>query len=126
MDPVSVIGAFIMTLAFLAYGLGSVTLERFRIVGNIVLVFMTMGIIFETTAIILMIMGSESQGFSLHMLVGSFSFLLLLVNSAWSWVVYIRYGIDATVSKPLLVYTKTAYFVWVLAYLSGIVFLIWM
>ncbi|WP_167606958.1 hypothetical protein [Maribellus sediminis] len=125
MDPVSVIGAFIMTLAFLAYGLGSITLERFRIVGNVVLVFMTLGIIFETTAIILMMLGSGSAEFNLHMVVGAFAFILLLVNSSWSWLVYIRYGIDASVSKSLLTYTKTAYFVWVLAYLSGIVFLIW-
>ena len=126
MDPISVIGAFIMTLAFLAYGLGSITLERFRIVGNIVLVFMTLGFLFEVTAIVLMILGSDSSGFSLHMLVGAFAFLLLLVNSGWSWLVYIRNGIDASVSKPLLIYTKAAYFLWVVAYLSGIVFLIWM
>lgn len=115
-----------MTLAFLAYGLGSITLERFRIVGNIVLVFMTLGIIFETTAIILMILGSDSSGFSLHMLVGALAFILLLVNSGWVWVVYVNNGIDARVGKSLLIYTKTAYFVWVLSYLSGIVFLIWM
>ena len=126
MEPIALIGAFIMTLAFLAYGLGSITLERFRIVGNVVLIFMTLGILFEATAIILMMMGSDNTGLNLHMLVGAFAFMLLLVNSGWSWLVYIRKGIDAPVSKSLLLYTKTAYFVWVLSYLSGIVFLIWL
>ncbi|WP_340112748.1 hypothetical protein [Maribellus mangrovi] len=126
MNPISVIGAFIMTLAFLAYGIGSVTLERFRIVGNIVLIFMSLGILFETAAIVLMILGKEHGGDVLHVWTGSVSFFLFIVNATWVWLHYLRNGIDAAVGKSLVNYTKTAFFIWVVAYLAGIVLLIWL
>lgn len=126
MNPISVIGAFIMTLAFLAYGIGSVTLERFRIVGNIVLIFMSLGILFEIAAISLMIIGSQTGGNPIHVWTGTISFFLFVVNTAWVWLIYLRKGIDAGVGKPLVNYTKTAFFIWVVAYLAGIVLLIWL
>ncbi len=125
MNPISVVGALIMTLSFLAYGIGSVTLERFKIVGIVVLIFFSTGLLFETSAIIMMYIGSDGKIGGLHGLVGIFAFLLMAVNAAWVWSVYVRKGIDANVSTALLHYTKTAYFIWVLAYLAGIVALIW-
>ena len=126
MNPVSVVGAFIMTLSFLAFGIGSVTLERFKMVGTIVLVFFSLGIFFECTAILLMYIGSTGTIYGLHALIGIFALLIMLVNTVWVWRVYIKKGIDARVSKSLLQYTKTAYFIWVMAYLAGIILLIWL
>ena len=125
MNPIAVVGAFVMTLSFLAYGIGSVTLERFKIVGSIVLIFFSVGILFETTAIVMMYIGSDASLMGLHGLIGIFAFLIMLVNTAWVWGVYVKKGIDASVNTALLHYTKTAYFLWVLAYLTGIIVLIW-
>ena len=125
MYPISVFGAFIMTLSFLAYGIGSVTLERFKIVGTVVLIFFSIGVLFESTAIVMMYIGSDGAIFGPHGLVGIFALLIMLVNTAWVWFVFLKKGIDAPVNKALLHYTKTAYFVWVVAYLSGIIILIW-
>jgi hypothetical protein len=125
MNPISVVGALVMTLSFLAYGIGSVTLERFKIVGSIVLIFFSLGLLFETSAIVLMYIGSDGKFGGMHSLVGVFAFLLMAVNTTWVWSVYVRKGIDANVNTALLHYTKTAYFIWVLAYLAGIVVLIW-
>lgn len=126
MNPVSVVGAFIMTLSFLAFGIGSVTLERFKMVGIIVLVFFGLGIFFECTAILMMYIGPTGKINGLHALVGIFALLIMLVNTVWVWWMYIKKGIDARVSKSLLQYTKTAYFIWVMAYLAGIILLIWL
>lgn len=125
MDPISVVGALIMTLSFLAYGIGSVTLERFRIVGILVLVFFSLGFFFETSAIVLMTIGADGEIDGLHVPIGIFAFLLMLVNTIWVWGVYLKKGVDADVNKALLYYTKTAYFIWVLAYFANIVVLIW-
>jgi hypothetical protein len=125
MNPISVIGAFIMTLAFLAYGIGSVTLERFRIVGNVVLIFMNLAVMLHFVAVAAMIIGNQGSGLGLHMWIGGFAFLLLIVNLIWIWLLYIRKGIDALVDKSLLIYTKSAYFIWVLTYLSEFLILIW-
>lgn len=126
MNPISVIGAFVMTLAFLAYGIGSVTLERFRIVGSVVLIFFSLGILFESAAILMMIIGSNGSITVLHAIIGAIAFALMFVNSVWAWFVYLSMGIDAHVNTWLLNYTKTAFFLWVMAYLSGILLLIWL
>lgn len=126
MNIIAVIGAFIMTLAFLAYGVGSVTLERFRMVGTIVLMFFSLGLLFEVAAIILMLTGAEGSSMgSWHGIVGAAAFLLMLVNTIWVWAIYIREGIDGGISAWLLNYTKGAYFIWVVAYLLGIILIIW-
>lgn len=124
MNPISVIGAFVMTFSFLAYGIGSVTVERFRIVGSVVLIFMSVGIVFETAAFLMVYLGANELISGLRGLVGASAFLIMLANVVWVWLVYFKKGIDAPVSTALLHYTKTAYFVWVLAYLAGIVILI--
>ncbi len=126
MDPISVIGAFVMTLAFLAYGIGSVTLERFRIVGSVVLIFLSLGVLFESIAIILMIIGANGSASPLHGIIGGFAFALMLVNTAWAWILYLTMGFEAQVNRWFLNYTKTAFLLWVLAYLSGILLLIWL
>ncbi len=126
MNPLAVIGAFVMTLAFLAYGIGSVTLERFRIVGSVVLIFLSLGVLFESAAILMMIIGSKGAIGPLHGIIGGVAFALMFANTMWAWIVYLSMGIDAHVNTWLLNYTKAAFFLWVMAYLSGIVLLIWL
>lgn len=126
MDLHAVVGAFIITLAFFAYGIGSVTLERFRLIGSVVLIFLSLGVLFEVIAILLMAVGGKSTINPLHMIIGSGAFLLMLVNTIWAWFTYFKSGIDAPVKRSLLFYTKFAYLLWVIAYLSGIVLLIWL
>jgi len=125
MDPFSLIGAFVMTLAFLAYGIGSVTLERFRIVGSVVLIFLSLGVLFESAAIILMVIGANGSISPFHGLIGGIAFGLMVVNTAWAWILYLIMGFEARVNRWLLNYTKVAFLLWVLAYLSGILILTW-
>lgn len=125
MDLLAVLGAFIMTLAFLSFGIGSVTLERFRIVGIAVLLFYTMGLTFEVAAIILMAQSPSEKMGPWHVLIGIIVFLLMLVNTIWVWLNYYRKGIDGRVSKRLLTYTKATFLIWVTAYLVGIAMVIW-
>lgn len=114
-----------MTLSFLAYGIGSVSLERFKIVGTIVLVFLSLGVFFDFIAIVLMLFGSKSNFFTLHAILGYSALFVMMVNAAWAWRVYLRDGIDAPIGIQLYRYTKFAYFWWVVSYLSGIVIIIW-
>ena len=125
MNLLAVIGAFIMTLAFLAYGIGSITLERFRIIGNMVLIFYSLGLLFEISAILMMIIAATGTVETWHMFVGALAFLIMLINTVWVWGVYFVKGLDGSVNIWLLRYTKAAYFCWVVAYLLGIVLIIW-
>ncbi len=125
MNVFAVIGSFIMTLAFLSYGVGSITLSRFRIVSSVVIIAYTIGLFFELSAMVLMIKSSFTGAISWHGTLGMIAFAILFVNTAMVWSVYIRRGLDAPVKTWLLHYTRTAYLIWVLAYLLGISLVIW-
>ncbi|MFV0269554.1 MAG: hypothetical protein ACK5HT_20720 [Draconibacterium sp.] len=125
MDPIILVIAFIMTLAFLAFGIGSVTLERFRIIGTLVLVFLSIGFLFNATALLMMILFFPTSLLSTNGLIMFSSFTIILVDTVWAWSRYLKNGIDSRVSMALVRYTKIAFFVWVINYLWGIVLLIW-
>ncbi|HPF51267.1 MAG TPA: hypothetical protein PK335_06805 [Draconibacterium sp.] len=125
MNILAVLGAFIMTMAFLSYGIGSVTLERFRIVGIVVLLFYLLGLMFEVIAIGFMASSGSGRMGSWHVILGIIAFLLMLVNTIWVWVVYFKKGFDGQVSMTLLKYTKAAFLLWVISYLLGIATIIW-
>ncbi|RIJ50755.1 hypothetical protein D1614_02165 [Maribellus luteus] len=125
MDPIILVISFIMTLAFLSFGVGTVTLERFRIIGTLVLVFLSMGFLFNATALLVMILFFPSSLFSTNGLIMFSSFTIMLVDTVWAWGRYLKNGIDSRVSLALVRYTQIAFFVWVINFLWGIVLLIW-
>lgn len=125
MDPIILVISFIMTLAFLAFGVGSVTLERFKIIGTMVLVFFSIGFLFNAASVLLMILLLPTSLLSANGLIMFCSFSIMLVNTVWAWAAYLKKGIDSKVTRAMVLYTKIAYLVWVLNYLWGIVLLIW-
>ena len=125
MNPLAIVGAFIITLSLLAYGIGSITLIRFKTVGSIVLIFLTLGVIFDIAAIVLMITGARATPFTLHGLLGYSALLIMLIGTVGVWRIYFKYGIDKKINKNLLNYTKFAYVCWVLAYITGSLIVLW-
>ncbi|MCY1722203.1 hypothetical protein OU798_17750 [Prolixibacteraceae bacterium Z1-6] len=125
MNPLAIVGAFIITFSLLAYGIGSISLIRFKIVGSIVLIFLSLGLVFDMAAIALMIVGARETSFTLHGLLGYSAYLVMLVASIGVWRVYFKHGIDSRITKPLLRYTKFAYLWWVIAYFTGSLIILW-
>ncbi|WP_346863752.1 hypothetical protein [uncultured Draconibacterium sp.] len=125
MNPLAIVGAFIITLSLLSYGIGSISLIRFKIVSSIVLIFLSLGILFDLAAITLMVLGAKGSPFTAHGIVGYSALLVMLVDAVSVWNIYIKRGIDAPVRKKLLRYTKFAYFWWVLAYFTGSLLVLW-
>lgn len=125
MNPLALIGAFIITLSFLAYGIGSISLVRFKSIGSIVVVFLTLGVLFDVVAITLMSIGAEGTPYTLHGLVGAIAFLMMFVDAIWAWIVIVRRGRDSKAQKKHILYTKIAYLFWVLAYFAGSIIVIW-
>ncbi|MDX8339855.1 hypothetical protein SLH46_11715 [Draconibacterium sp. IB214405] len=125
MNPLAIIGAFVITLSLLAYGIGSISLVRFRIIGRIVLLFLTLGVLLDLIAITLMTLGSKGSPFTLHGLLGAIAFIVMLVNAVWCWNVLLGKGIDTKAHKNHILYTKGAYLFWVIAYFTGSLIVIW-
>nr|WP_321356980.1 hypothetical protein [uncultured Draconibacterium sp.] len=125
MSPLAIVGAFVITLSFLAYGIGSISLVRFRIVGRIVVAFLSIGVVLDIVAIGLMMLGSKGSPFTLHGFLGATAFFVMLVDTVWSWRMFLAFGRDCKARKNHIIYTKAAYLFWVLAYFTGSIIVIW-
>ena len=125
MNPVSLYGAFIITFSLLSYGIGSISLQRFRLVTKGVLFFLTTGIVLDVAAMTMMIFGSGNSFVTLHGVLGYSAFLVMLVDVIWIWKYYQKNGSDVMISRHLLLYSKAAYFWWVIAYMTGSLLIIW-
>lgn len=125
MNPLAIVGAFVITLSFLSYGIGSISLVRFRIVGRIVVAFLSLGVMLDVVAIALMTLGSKGSPFTLHGFLGATAFLVMLVDTIWCWNMYIVGGRDCRAHKNHIIYTKAAYLFWVVAYFTGSLIVIW-
>lgn len=125
MNPISITGAFIITIALLSYGIGSISLQRFKMVSPGVLLFLTAGVILDIAGTILMIVGSKNTPFTLHGCIGYSALLAMLTDLILIWLVYSKKGLNTFVSKYLYLYSKIAYGWWVIAYITGSLLVIW-
>lgn len=118
-------GAFIVTLALLSYGIGSISIQRFKMISPGVLWFLTLGVVLDITATAFMIVGSKNTPFTLHGFLGYSALIAMLVDTILIWRVYSQHKINAFISKKLHYYSKLAYLYWILAYITGSVLIIW-
>jgi hypothetical protein len=125
MNPISLAGAFVITFSLLSYGIGSISLQRFKVVSTGVLVYLTTGIVLDLIAATLMIIGSRHTPFSLHGFLGLSAILVMFIDVVLLWRFFSKNGSDTLVPKTLLIYSKLAYLWWIIAYLTGSVLIIW-
>jgi hypothetical protein len=107
----------IVTLALIAYTVGTVAQQRARRITAIVLGFLTVGLLFDVVATVFMILGS-GKIISLHGLLGYSALAGMLVEVAVVWRWRTRLG-EAPITGGMASYSKLAYGYWVLAFLSG-------
>ena len=119
MNPISMIGAFIVTLSLLSYGIGSISVQRFKMVSPSVLWFLTTGVILDITAIIFMTIGTQQSSISLHAILGFSALLGMLVEVILIWRIYIKRKLYTRIGKKLLAYSRVAISWWIIAYITG-------
>jgi hypothetical protein len=125
MNPLSIAGAFIITLALLSYGIGSIAVQRFKIVTPGVLIFLSLGVLLDFVAVTFMIIGSTKGVFTPHGILGYTATLTMVIDLFLIWRFYFENGFDTTIRKSLLTYSKFAYAWWVIVYITGSVLVIW-
>lgn len=125
MSILSIIGAFIITLALLSYGVGSISVQRFKMVTPGVLIFISLGVLLDLIAVTFMILGSKNSPFSLHGILGYSAILTMLTDLILILYTYRKNGWDSVISKPVLLYSRFAYAWWVIAYITGSLLVIW-
>ena len=125
MNPISFIGAILITLSLLSYGIGSITLQRFKMVGRSVLWPFFMGIVLDVAAIVCMIIGSNNSPFTLHGVLGFSAFIVMFVNIVLISSEFKKYGRNSNLRKSLEVYARFAYSWWVIVYAASSLLIIY-
>ena len=119
MKTISMIGAAIVTLALISYGIGIFSEQRKKIISRKVLVFLTAGVVLDISATICMIIGSQNTPFTLHGFLGYSALLAMLTDLVLIWRSRMRNGINSPVSRKLHLYSRYAYMWWIIAYITG-------
>jgi len=118
MKTISMIGAFIVTLALISYTIAVFNERRKRYITKNVLIFLIIGILLDITATVCMIIGSTKSPFTLHGLLGYSALVLMLIDTILIWRFYKNYT-NLDVPKGLHIYTSVAYSWWIIAYITG-------
>ena len=119
MKPLAIFAATLVTLALISYSIAILTEQRKRLVINRVLVFLTLGVVLDISATIMMIIVSENSPFTIHGILGYSSLTLMLIDAFLLWRFRIRNGSGEMVSRGVHLYSRIAYIWWVLAYITG-------
>ena len=125
MKTILIIGTSIVNLALIFYSIGIISEQVKHTISKRVLGFVSVGLIFDITATILMIIGSENSAFTAHGMLGYSSLTGMLIDAILLWRLAGKNGINSAVPKALHWYTRIAYAWWLAAYITGalIVFL---
>lgn len=125
MKTILIFGTTIVNLALIFYSIGIITEQIRHTVSKRVLVFVSIGLLFDITATILMIIGSENPAFTAHGILGYSSLTGMLIDAILLWRLRLKNGLNFRVPRGLHWYTRIAYAWWLAAYITGalIVFL---
>ena len=110
-------GTITITAALLAYSIAVITEQITKSVNNIVLVFLTLGLILDITATAFMIYGSSNSAFTLHGFLGYSALLAMAIDTFLIWKNYLKYG--EKISNSIHRYSLAAYLWWLIAFITG-------
>lgn len=119
MNDYLMIGTDIVIAALIAYSIGIIAEQTKKYVSNIVISFLTAGVVLDITATIFMILGSSNTPFTLHGILGYSSLAAMLLDAILMWRHRLKHGPHELVSKKLHLYSRTAYIWWLLAFVTG-------
>jgi hypothetical protein len=116
LNPTITKAVIAVTCALVAYSIAVITEQRKKSITNLVLTFLTLGVVLDITSTVLMIMGSS--GITYHGFVGWSALGVMLVDAILIWRYWMKNN-SATISRGLNLYTRYAYGWWVVAYIAG-------
>jgi len=119
MPPLARIAATVVTLALISYSVAIITEQRKRKVINLVLVFLSLGVLLDIGATTMMIIVSENSPFTLHGILGYSSLTAMVIDAVMLWRFRMKNGSQVKVARPVHLYSRIAYIWWVTAYITG-------
>ena len=113
------IGSAVVSIALLFYSIGFIKEKRGRKLNHGMLVFFTIGVFFDISATILMIIGSSNGIITMHGVIGYSSLLGMIIETSLLWRQNLKTGPGSVLSPKLHRYSAIAYTWWVIAYITG-------
>jgi len=108
----------VVTVALIFYSVAVVTEQKKQRISKLVLIFMSLGVLFDIASTVLMIIGSRKIPFTIHGFIGYSALLVMLIDTILIWRFWRGNG-GVQVPKGLNTYTRLAYGWWVIAYIAG-------
>jgi len=119
MNHILLTGVVVVILALLFYSIGVFTEQRSKLIGKKVLTFLSLGLLFDITATCCMIIGSSNSAFTFHGFIGYAALLAMSIETILAYRHYIQNGIKKQISNGLHLYTRYAYILWVVVFITG-------
>lgn len=118
------LGSSIVVFALASYSIGVITEQRKKVVSKFVLTFITLGVTLDIIATVFMILGTSKTGITLHGVIGYSSLFVMLLDAILLWRYRMKNGLGASINKTLHLYTRYAYTWWVLAFITGLLLVV--
>lgn len=119
MNNLVLTGTIVVFFALSFYTIGIVREQRSKAVSQFVLLFLSLGLIFDITATLFMIFGSSATGITLHGIIGYSSLLGMLIDNILLWRLRLKSGINTSVPNSIHLYSRYAYAWWDIAFITG-------
>ncbi len=124
MKPILMIGSTLVTLALISYSVGLLTEQLKKQFTKTALLFLTFGLVFDITATACMIIGSSNSPFTFHGFIGYSGLLAMVIETILAYRFYFNNPYGTKVSKGVHLYSRFAYILWVLVYITGVLLVI--
>lgn len=118
MKPILIAGVTIVHLALISYTIAIITLHRKRHLTKQVMWFLSLGVIFDITSTICMVI-SSGNAMTLHGFVGYTSLTGMLIDTLVSFRKVKANAIGVAASPSFIRWSTVAYSYWILAYITG-------
>ncbi|MDR3652132.1 MAG: hypothetical protein P4L34_04090 [Paludibacter sp.] len=115
----AMIGSLVVVFALVFYSIGFVKEQRKKLITSRVLLFFTLGVIFDISATTLMILGSTKGLLTFHGFIGYSSLLGMCIDTFLLWRHNLKKGPEVKVSQGLNIFSRVTYIWWVIAFITG-------
>jgi hypothetical protein len=123
MNPTLMAGIYIVNLALISYTTAIIIQCRKKLMTRNVLTFLTLGIIFDVTSTICMIIGA-GHFITVHGVIGYSSLAGMVADTVTSYSLARKKGINAEVSQVFNRWSGIAWLYWIAAYLTGVIIVV--
>ena len=119
MNTILLIGVIVVVLALLFYSVAIFFEQRLKRINKKILIFLSLGLFFDFSATVCMIIGSSNSAFTFHGFIGYTALLAMSIETYLAYTFFFKYRDQKQVSKPLHLYARYAYILWLVVFITG-------